>query len=327
MIPIRDTTLSRTVPVATWTIMGINALVFLAQCQMGPEHLERFIYIYGLVPAKFTVPEISAWFSLGQKLFSFLSYMFLHGGFWHFLGNMWFLYLFGDNVEDHLGVPAYIGFYVGGGIASALFHFLLNPMSAVPTIGASGAIAAVMGAYFILYPRARILTLIPIIIIPWFVEIPAFLFLGFWFVMQFFNAAGSSGGAGIAWWAHVGGFVAGVLMIRWIPGMPGASSDTQQRVPRMMQRTTSPRLQVIHATPIPGTLDLAGTLEITTVEALTGARKIVNIPWGFYKRIYRVTVPAGVKPGARLRLAGMGQSSGPHIRGDMYLNIEIRHGF
>jgi hypothetical protein len=253
--------------------------------------------------------------------------MFLHGGLWHFLGNMWFLYIFGDNVEEHLGSLRFAVFYLLSGIASVLLHFMLNPLSTIPTIGASGAIAGVMGAYFILYPSSKILTLIPIIIIPWFVEIPAFLFLGFWFVMQFFNAAGSSGGAGIAWWAHVGGFVAGVLMIRWIPAGTAAGFGTQHRVARMMQRTTSPKLQVIHAFPIPGTLDLAGTLEITTVEALAGARKIVNIPWGFYKRIYRVTVPAGVKPGARLRLVGMGQTSGPHTRGDMYLKIEIRHGF
>ena len=322
MIPIRDTTISRSVPVATWTIMGVNVLVFLAQWQMAPDTLTRFVYLYGLVPAKFTVPEISAWFSLSGKLFTFVSYMFIHGGFWHLVGNMWFLYLFGDNVEDHLGLPAYLGFYFIGGIASALFHFMLSPQSNVPTIGASGAIAAVMGAYFVLYPRARILTLIPIIIIPWFVEIPAFLFLGFWFVMQFFNAAGADGGGGgIAWWAHVGGFVAGILMIRW--GPKAASSRPDNRLQQMIRRTKSPKLQVIQVSPVPGTADLMGSLEITTVEALAGARKIVNIPWGFYKRIYRVTVPPGVKSGTRLRLAGMGRDG----RGDMYLRIEITHGF
>ncbi len=325
MIPIRDTTVSRSVPVVTRAIMGINVLVFLAQWQMGPDALTRFVYLYGLVPAKFTVPEISAWFSLSGRLFTFLSYMFIHGGFWHLVGNMWFLHLFGDNVEDHLGAPAFMGFYITGGIASALFHFMLNPLSNVPTIGASGAIAAVMGAYFILYPRARILTLIPIIIIPWFVEIPAFLFLGIWFIMQFFNATGSSGGEGVAWWAHVGGFVAGIFMIRW--GPKPASSGPDTRVRQMIRRTKSPRLQVIQASPVPGTADLVGTLEITTVESLAGARKIVNIPWGFYKRIYRVTVPPGVKSGTRLRLAGMGQSMGGQGRGDMYLKIEITHGF
>ena len=140
------------------------------------------------MPARYTIPHISDYFTHGQQLFSFFSYMFLHGGFWHLLGNMWTLYIFGDNVEDHLGSVRYLAFYLLCGIASAVSHFMLNAASNVPTIGASGAIAGVMGAYFILHPGARILTLVPIVFIPLFFEIPAFIFLGIWFLIQFISA-------------------------------------------------------------------------------------------------------------------------------------------
>ena len=324
MIPIRDTTVSKSLPVVTWTIMGLNGLVFLLQLSMPAGTLEGFIYQYGLVPAKFTVPSIAAWFSFPASLFTFVSYMFLHGSFMHFVGNMWFLYLFGDNVEDHLGAVRYIGFYLAGGLVAGACHFLLNPHSPMPTIGASGAIAAVMGGYFLRYPRARILTLIPIIIIPLFIEIPAFLFLGAWFVIQFFNAAGSGGGSGIAWWAHVGGFLAGMILIRFGPALP--APDLHPRLQTATRRKATPRLQVIPVTPVPGTPDLEGPLEITTVESLAGARKMVNIPWGFYKRMIRVTVPPGVKTGTRLRLAGLGRALDGNGRGDLYLVVKIHHG-
>lgn len=321
MIPIRDTLTSRNRPVITYSIIGVNAVVFLLQMSLGPG-VETFTYLYGLVPAKFTVGEISQWFSLRHLVFSLISYMFLHGGTWHFIGNMWFLYIFGDNVEDHLGSFRFFGFYILSGIASGLFHLALNPFSNVPTIGASGAIAGVMGAYFILFPRAKILTLIPIIIIPWFIEIPAFLFLGFWFVMQFFNAAGSSGGTGIAWWAHVGGFVAGVVLVKLLGSIP--ATGTGDRLRKATVRTTTPRLQVIRLTPVINSMDLEGALEITPREALAGVSKLVNIPWGFYKRLYRVTVPPGVRRGTRLRLAGLGRAEPGFPRGNLYLNIEIK---
>ena len=201
MIPIRDNQPSNCFPVVTYILMGINMLVFILQIQIGFNN-EVFFYSYGLVPAKYTVHEMTRHFSLVNQLFSIFSYMFLHGGFWHFIGNMWFLYIFGDNVEEHFGALRFLGFYLICGIISGLFHFLLNPVSMVPTIGASGAIAGVMGAYFLLYPKARILTVIPIIIFPWFVEIPAFIFLGVWFLIQFINAAGTGAGSGIAWWAE-----------------------------------------------------------------------------------------------------------------------------
>jgi membrane associated rhomboid family serine protease len=220
MIPIRDTTPTKTIPVVNNTIIGINVVFFLVQLAQGPAQ-DHFVYLYGLVPAKFTVPEVSAYFSLGQRILSLFTFMFLHGGFLHLIGNMWSLYIFGDNVEDRLGPARYIIFYLLCGLASGMTQLLFNVHANIPTIGASGAIAGVMGAYFVLYPSSRILTLIPIIFIPWFVEIPAFFFLGIWLLLQVFNAAGSSGQAGgIAWWAHIGGFVFGVLLLKLLDRIP-----------------------------------------------------------------------------------------------------------
>ncbi len=327
MIPLRDTVSSKNIPVATYFIIGLNIFVFLLQPSAG--HGERqFIYLYGLVPAKFTVHKFAVWFSLSNKLFSFVSYMFLHGGFWHILGNMWFLYIFGDNVEDYFGSLRFLWFYILCGIAAAFFHILLNPVSQVPTIGASGAIAGVMGAYFILHPKAKILTLIPIIIIPFFFEIPAFIFLGFWFIIQFFNAAGSSAGAagaGIAWWAHVGGFLSGMMMVKLNRRIPETGAGIKLKT--FTEKKKTPRLQVIHSRAVDDSGDLFGEIEITSIEALTGTKKIVNIPWGFHRNLYRVIVPAGVKNGTMLRLAGMGKISQRGSRGDLYLKVKIRDGF
>ena len=199
MIPLRDTTPSKNYPIVNNLIIGVNVLVYVFQLMQGGE-LNRFIFTYGLVPARYSVPEIAAYFTPGQQILAFVSFMFLHGGFWHLLGNMWSLYIFGDNIEDRIGSARYLAFYLLCGLLSGLSHLLLNWGSRIPTIGASGAIAGVMGAYLILYPRSRILTLIPIFFIPYFLEIPAFFFLGLWFVFQFLSAAGTSGeGGGIAW--------------------------------------------------------------------------------------------------------------------------------
>ena len=187
MIPLRDTTPARNVPVVNNAIIGINVVIFILQLSQGAEW-NKFVFTYGLVPARYSIPQISAYFSAPQQVFSFVSFMFLHGGFWHLLGNMWSLYIFGDNVEDRLGPLRYLMFYLICGAASGVSHLLLNLHSNLPTIGASGAIAGVMGAYFILHPRSKILTLIPIFFIPYFIEIPAYVFLGFWFVLQFINA-------------------------------------------------------------------------------------------------------------------------------------------
>lgn len=324
MIPIRDNHPSECFPVVTYGLVGINLLVFILQFQIGFGN-EAFFYAYGLVPAKYTVPEVARHFPVGNQIFSFFSYMFLHGGFLHFLGNMWTLYIFGDNVEDHFGSLRFLGFYLMCGILSGGLHFLLNPVSMVPTIGASGAIAGVMGAYFLLYPKSRILTVIPIIIIPWFVEIPAFIFLGVWFLIQFLNAAGSGAGAGIAWWAHIGGFIAGLALVKLNRKLP--KTGAAQTVSRFTAKKHSPKLQMIVAQGSPQSPDLYGDIDITSLEAITGTRKMVTIPWGFYKPLYRVNIPAGVKQGTRLRLAKMGQSVSGGVKGDMYLTVNIKNAF
>jgi len=322
VIPIRDTQPSNSLPVVTYVLMGANFFVFLFQLQAGFDD-QPFFFLYGLVPAKYTVGEFSKHFTLFNQLLSLGTYMFLHGGFIHFLGNMWSLYIFGDNVEEYFGSVRFLGFYLVCGIISGLFHFVFNPTSMVPTIGASGAIAGVMGAYFILFPKSRILTLIPIIIIPWFVEIPAFIFLGIWIFFQFLNAAGSGAGAGIAWWAHIGGFIAGLLLVRLNKTLP--QSGVSRRVDQFRARKKTPKLQMIIATGPSDGIDLSGNIDVTSIEAISGTKKLVTIPWGFYKPLYRVKVPPGVKQGTRLRLTGMGKSSPNGNKGDMYLTVNIKN--
>lgn len=321
MIPIRDTIASKNYPVVNNTIIGINVVLFLFELSQG-ANLDRFVYIYGLVPARYSMPQISSYFTTGQQLLSFLSFMFLHGGFWHLLGNMWFLYIFGDNVEDRLGPFRYLVFYLLCGITSGLFHLLLNLHSNMPTIGASGAIAGVMGAYLILYPHSKILTLIPIIFIPWFIEIPAFFFLGFWFVLQFLNAAGSHGNiGGIAWWAHIGGFVFGIVFLKIFLVLPETGVSGKMR--RVTAKRKTHRLQVVRPGGLGKDPHLYGTIDITSFEALTGTQKLINIPKGFQKRIVKVIVPPGVKEGSKLRLKGMGKTGSDGQRGDLYLKVII----
>jgi membrane associated rhomboid family serine protease len=322
MIPIHDTLRSSTYPVVTHALIGVNLAVFLFQMTLGPE-LERFVYFYGLVPARYSVPRIAAYFSLGQQLFALLSFMFLHGGFWHLLGNMWSLYIFGDNVEDHLGPLRYLGFYLLCGLVSGLTHILLNLGSNVPTIGASGAIAGVMGAYFLLHPRARILTLIPIFFIPYFIEIPAFFFLGVWLLLQFLNAAGSQAGmTGIAWWAHIGGFIGGMLLVKVLDQLP--VTGVSRRVRQAAAKKRSYHLQVIHLSGTANDPNLFGEITITPFEAATGTDKLINIPWGFQKRLFRVAVPPGIHEGNTLRLKQMGRQLPDGRRGDLLLKVRIQ---
>lgn len=321
MIPIRDTIPSKNYPVVNNCIIGINVVLYLVQMAQGPD-LNRFVYIYGLVPARYSIPQITSYFTTGQQFFSLLSFMFLHGGFWHLLGNMWSLYIFGDNVEDRLGPLRYIVFYLLCGITSGLSHLIFNLNSNIPTIGASGAIAGVMGAYLILHPKAKILTLIPIIFIPWFIEIPAFFFLGFWFVLQFINAAGSHGSiGGIAWWAHIGGFIFGIIFLKIFLLLPEIGVSDQMR--RVTAKRKTHRLQVVRPVGPGNDPHLYGTITITSFEATAGTHKLVNIPWGFQKRLIRVTVPAGMKAGSKLRLKGLGKITADGQRGDLYLKVAI----
>ena len=322
MIPIRDTISTRNYPVVNNTIIGINVVVFILQMMQGPE-LDRFIYIYGLVPARYSVGQIASYFTPGQQLFSIVSFMFLHGGFLHLIGNIWFLYIFGDNVEDRLGHMRYIVFYLLCGVASGISHLLLNLNSNIPTIGASGAIAGVMGAYFILHPRSKILTLIPIIFIPWLIEISAYFFLGFWFALQFINAAISHGDvSGIAWWAHIGGFIFGIIFLKLFLLLP--SVGVTQRMRPVTQKKKTHRLQVIRPIAPGNESNLYGTISITPFEALAGTSKMVNIPWGFHKRLVRVSIPPGIKKDTKLRLKGLGKLTTDGQKGDLFLKVIIK---
>ncbi|RME92745.1 MAG: rhomboid family intramembrane serine protease [Bacteroidetes bacterium] len=218
MIPIQDTIPSRNFPIMNWVIIGLNAVVFWFQLSLGEDQLEALFYQYGVVPARYAQASAEAVGIWGY--FPFLSSMFLHGGWGHFLGNMWSLYIFGDNVEDRMGPRAYLLFYVLSGLAAGFLHYYLNMFSQVPAIGASGAIAGVMGAYLMLYPGSRIIFLVPFFFIPYFFEIPAFIYLSLWFLGEFLNGtsfllSASSIAGGIAFWAHVGGFLAGLVLYRF----------------------------------------------------------------------------------------------------------------
>lgn len=218
MLPLRDTIHADTFPVINWILIALNALLFLFEISLPQEELNRLISTYGVVAARIDLTQ--PWLALLNPivLISLITHMFLHGGWFHFLSNMWILYIFGDNVEDRVGPARYLFFYMMGGLIAALVQVAFAPDSQTPAIGASGAIAAVLGAYFLLYPRSRVITLIPLFFIPWFVELPALFFLGFWFVSQLFSGVTSLGmpasAGGIAWWAHIGGFVFGLVFYR-----------------------------------------------------------------------------------------------------------------
>ncbi|MFP5213829.1 MAG: rhomboid family intramembrane serine protease [Acidobacteriota bacterium] len=217
MIPIRDINPSDRTPVVNYLIIMVSAAAFLFELSLG-SRLEAFLNLFGLVPARYGEPDMVGRYSLALQAIPFISSMFLHGGWLHLIGNMWTLYIFGDNIEARLGHVKYLVFYLLSGFAAAFIQIVTNPESTIPTIGASGAIAGVMGAYFVLYPRAKVLTLVPIIFFFTFVELPAFLFLGIWFFMQFLSGTVSmlnetARFSGVAWWAHVGGFVGGIVLL------------------------------------------------------------------------------------------------------------------
>ena len=213
MIPLRDNIPSRTVPFVTYILIGANVLMFFMELSLGPN-LERFIYIFGLVPQKVLYAVSEAPQLIPYTIVPFFTSIFLHGGWLHLLGNMLYLYIFGDNVESALGHFRYLVFYLCCGVAASLVHIMFNIGSDIPTVGASGAIAGVLGSYFLLFPKARVVTLVPIFFFVTFIEVPAILFLGLWFLIQFLSGSmtvgSSAAAAGVAWWAHIGGFAVGV---------------------------------------------------------------------------------------------------------------------
>lgn len=221
MFPLHDNIPSSRTPVVTRSIVVINLIAFLYQLSMGPR-LQAFVFEYGISPVKLSLFGEYAGLTFNNTFMPFLYAQFLHGGWMHLIGNMWYLWIFGDNIEDRLGPGKFLFFYLTCGVVSMGIHCIFNPGSMLPAIGASGAIAGVLGAYMVTYPHARILTLVPILFFIQLIEIPALIVLGFWFVIQLLNGLVSSAhaqaAAGVAWWAHIGGFVTGIFLINRLSG-------------------------------------------------------------------------------------------------------------
>src|SRR5215475_9556875 len=215
MIPLRDAVPAQSAPAMTVLLITLNVLAFLYELSLGRE-LDIFIMRYGAVPVRFIRAHMDE-VSMVDRFLPLFTSMFLHGGWLHLGGNMLYLWVFGDNVEDRLGHVRFLAFYLACGLAAALTQIYIDPTSKVPMVGASGAVAGVLGAYLILFPHSRVLALIPILFFFQIVELPALLFLVFWFLMQFLNGAIAitatpySTGE-VAWWAHIGGFVSGVAL-------------------------------------------------------------------------------------------------------------------
>ncbi|HEX4075913.1 MAG TPA: rhomboid family intramembrane serine protease [Candidatus Acidoferrales bacterium] len=217
MIPLKDMTPRQSFPVMTLLLIGINIAVFIHQLMLPGPAGDLFIKTYGLVPAKIGLALAGHRYTLQEALLPLFTCMFLHGGFLHIIGNMWFLWIFGANVEDRMGPLPYLVFYLICGIGSGLSEVAFSWGSHIPSIGASGAISGVLGAYIVLFPKSRILTLVPLLII-WFLwKVPAAIFIGLWFLLQFVSGVASlhmTETGGVAWWAHVGGFLLGMLLVR-----------------------------------------------------------------------------------------------------------------
>lgn len=217
MFPLKDNISTKTFPYVNIGLIVINSVFFIYQMSYGAA-VDQLIFTLGFIPARF-IAQQGENFLNPVGFIPVFSSMFLHANFVHLLSNMWMLWIFGDNVEDCMGHGRYFVFFLLCGIASVFAQAVSNPQSAIPMIGASGAISGVLGAYFLTYPQARILTLVPIVIFFYIIELPAFFFLGFWFVLQFIQGSLYSlnseqvAGGGVAWWAHVGGFAAGVLFL------------------------------------------------------------------------------------------------------------------
>ncbi|MDX1622806.1 MAG: rhomboid family intramembrane serine protease [Gemmatimonadota bacterium] len=218
MFPFRDRVRATTVPWVTYLVILANVAAFVYELSLGRTGVRDLFREYGVIPAQLadlSLADPAAW---GAAAIPVVASMFLHGGWLHLILNMWYLWIFGDNVEDRVGHGRYLLLYLAAGAAGTLLHVWSNPASTVPTVGASGAIAGVLGAYLVTYPKARVLTGIPVFVFIHLVELPAWLLLGMWFVLQFLSGAAALGttqatAGGVAWWAHIGGFVAGMILM------------------------------------------------------------------------------------------------------------------
>jgi membrane associated rhomboid family serine protease len=212
MLPLKDTVQARSLPFVTIALIGANALVFLIELRLPPALLADFLWLLGVVPARLlSAPLPGEWLTL-------ITAQFLHSDWLHILSNLLALYIFGDNVEDRLGHARFLVFYLLCGTISELVHTWFNYTSFIPAIGASGAISGILAAYLVLFPTARIVTLIPLFFIPWFIEVPAVFWIGGWFLSQLLSgllaiSEGAEALGGIAWWAHIGGFIAGLILV------------------------------------------------------------------------------------------------------------------
>jgi membrane associated rhomboid family serine protease len=215
VIPLRDSNPSSRFPVATVALIAVCTLVYLYEASLGRE-VRSFVAAFGLTPGSVTYGLQAREIGFFGALQPFVTSMFLHGGWLHLIGNMWFLWIFGDNVEDSLGSGRFLVFYLLVGLAAGAAHYFVQPSSAVPTIGASGAIAGVLAGYMVLFPHARVTTLVPLGIFLQVMELPAVVLIGLWFALQIGSGLLSLGwaGGGVAWWAHVGGFLAGIVLVR-----------------------------------------------------------------------------------------------------------------
>jgi membrane associated rhomboid family serine protease len=217
MFPIKTTVPTRYPAGVTWSLIAINLAIFFIQLGLTPRELEWFLFRFGLIPARYFAPFAPS--SAHDDLLDYLPFItnvFVHAGWLHLIINMWTLWLFGPAVEDRLGPMRYLVFYLVCGFFASFAHALLNPLSTIPTVGASGAVAGVLGCFIRLFPLARIIVLIPILFLPFFFEMPALIYVGFWYLMQVLQGTAElfrpAAGGGVAWWAHIGGFLAGLLL-------------------------------------------------------------------------------------------------------------------
>jgi len=230
LLPLKDDIPSRRFPLVTYGIIAVNVVIFMFEATMGSEQLQAFFQLVAVIPAEYTAFLRGEPVPLLKLLVAPFASMFLHGGWMHLFGNMWFLYLFGDNVEDAMGHFRFLVFYLLSGLAATAAHIFVNPFSPIPIVGASGAISGVVGAYFLMFPTARVLTLVPVFFFVDIVLLPAVVFIGLWFLFQFWSGLLSLAVphmGGVAWWAHIGGFVAGLILA---PVMRERRRPTRYRV-------------------------------------------------------------------------------------------------
>lgn len=222
MIPLRDSVRSGRTPYVNIGLILINVVVFIQQLWLQPYQLNQIYYNFGVIPAE-VVNVFYTGTSIGQLAVTFVTSTFMHGGWFHLIGNMLYLWIFGDNIEDQLGHVKYLFFYLLAGLAGGIAHVLANPASTIPVIGASGAVAGVLGAYVLSFPRSRVLALVPVLFFLTVIEVPAIIFIVAWFVIQVFNGVAFLGGTAnaVAWWAHIGGFLAGAGLVKLLAQQRG----------------------------------------------------------------------------------------------------------